>query len=137
MNSKNSKKHLILIDQSCSKISLKKVMNMLLYRILAFTIHGKIFEKSNKNNKFEISAPTWNEEIELTDKSYSVSDVQDYFEYILTLFRMDFLGAAHGWTPLPKICHTHPTMMKLGTVIPYLKKIPKIYESRESPLDSR
>ena len=28
--------------------------------------------------------------------------------------------------PLPKICHAYPTMMKLGTVIPYLKKIQKI-----------
>ena len=31
--------------------------------------------------------------------------------------------------PLSKICHTYPTMMKLGTFIPYLKKIQKIYES--------
>ena len=37
--------------------------------------------------------------------------------------------------PLPKICHTYPTMMKLGTVIPYLKKIQKIYESRDAPSD--
>ena len=29
------------------------------------------------------SAPTWNEEFELPDGSYSVSDIQDYFEYIL------------------------------------------------------
>ena len=35
--------------------------------------------------------------------------------------------------PLPKNCHTYPTMMKLGTVIPYLKKIPKIFESRDNP----
>ena len=28
---------------------------------------------------------------------------------------------------LPKICHTYPTMMKLGTVRPYLKKIQKMY----------
>ena len=34
---------------------------------------------------------------------------------------------------LPKICHTYPTMMKLGTVIPYLKKIQKIYQSRDTP----
>ena len=34
--------------------------------------------------------------------------------------------------PLPKICHRYPTMMKLGTVIPYLKKIQKIYESRDT-----
>ena len=29
---------------------------------------------------------------------------------------------------------THPTMMKLGTVIPYLRKIKKIYKSRDTPL---
>ena len=34
--------------------------------------------------------------------------------------------------PLPKISHTYPTMMVLGTVIPYLKKIQKIYESRDT-----
>ena len=37
---------------------------------------------SCKNNKFEISALTWNEEFELPDGSYSVSDIQDYYEYI-------------------------------------------------------
>ena len=40
-----------------------------------------------------------------------------------TLFRMGFFGAARGWVgqkgPLPKICHTYSTMMKLGAVIPY------------------
>ena len=36
---------------------------------------------------------------------------------------------------LPKICHTYPTMMKLGTVIPHPKKIQKTYESRDTPLD--
>ena len=34
--------------------------------------------------------------------------------------------------PLPKICHTYRTMMKHGTVIPYLKKIQKMYESRDT-----
>ena len=55
---------------------------MLLHQILACTIHGKILKKSYKNNKFRISAPTWNEEFELPYGSYSVSDIQDYFEYI-------------------------------------------------------
>ena len=36
--------------------------------------------KSCKNNKFEILAPTWNEEFELLNESYSASDIQDYFE---------------------------------------------------------
>ena len=35
------------------------------------------------HNKFKISAPTWNEEFKLPYRSYSVSDIQDYFEYIL------------------------------------------------------
>ena len=43
----------------------------------------KYIKKSYKNNKFKISAPTWNEDFELTDGSYSISDIQDYFEYIL------------------------------------------------------
>ena len=53
---------------------------------------------------------------------------------------MDLFGAAHGFggkkaPPLYKMCHTYPTKMKLGTVIPYLKKIQKIYESRDTPLE--
>ena len=42
-----------------------------------------MFKKSYKNNRFKISAGTWNEEFKLTDGSYSVSDIQGYFEYIL------------------------------------------------------
>ena len=37
----------------------------------------------HKNNKFKVSVPTWNEEFELPDGSYSISGIQDYFEYIL------------------------------------------------------
>ena len=33
-------------------------------------------------SKFKISAQTWNDKFELPDGSYSVSDIQDYFEYI-------------------------------------------------------
>ena len=38
---------------------------------------------SYENNKFKISAPKWNEFFELPDVSYSVSDIQDYFKYVL------------------------------------------------------
>ena len=54
----------------------------MLYQTLVFTIHWKYFKKSYKN-KFKVSAPTCNEEFELPDGSYSVSYIQDYFEYIL------------------------------------------------------
>ena len=43
----------------------------------------KNIKRSNENNKFEISSPTWNEKFDLSDEFYSVSDIQDYFEYIL------------------------------------------------------
>ena len=39
-------------------------------------------------------------------------------------------------TPLPKICHTYATMMKPGTVIPYLKKIQKFINHVTYPLSS-
>ena len=40
-------------------------------------------------NKFKISAPTWNDNFELPDGSYSVSNIQDYFEYILKSINTD------------------------------------------------
>ena len=40
-----------------------------------------------------------------------------------------------GQKALPKICHTHPTMTKLGAVISYSKKTQKIYESLGTPLE--
>ena len=53
---------------------------------------------------------------------------------ILILFRMGIFRGCSGMAgpPLPEICHTYPTTMKLGTVIPHLKKIQKIYEYRTS-----
>ena len=43
----------------------------------------KNIKSSYNNDKFKISAPTWNDKFELPDGSYSASDIQDYFEYIL------------------------------------------------------
>ena len=51
---------------------------MLLYQILVFTMYGK----TKYNNKLQISALTWNDKFELPDGSYSIPDIQDYFEYI-------------------------------------------------------
>ena len=60
------------------------------------------------------------------------------FVRVLTLLRMGLFDAAHVLRrqkgPLPKICHTYSTMMKLGTVIPYLKKIQKLFESSDTSL---
>ena len=56
---------------------------MLPYQILVFAIHEKNIKSSYNNNKFKISAPTWSEEFKLPHGSYSISDIQDYFKYIL------------------------------------------------------
>ena len=47
----------------------------------------KNIKKSYKNNKFKISAPTWNEKLELPEGSCSVSDIQNYFEHIIKRHR--------------------------------------------------
>ena len=54
----------------------------MLYQVLVFITYGET-KNSYNNNKFKISAPAWNDKFELPDGSYPVSDIQDYFEYIL------------------------------------------------------
>ena len=61
-------------------------------------------------------------------------------ESSLNLFGMGFSGLLkdEGYTqkvPFPKICYTYPTMMKLGTVIPYRGKMKKTYKSRDATLE--
>ena len=57
-----------------------------------------------------------------THKQSLISAFSIYLTVPLTLFRMGLFGATQGWGeqkgPLSKLCHTYPTLMKLGTVIP-------------------
>ena len=85
MNSENSKisdPHRLLLNLS-NKKKLKRSDKYVALSNLSIYYTWKNIKKSYKNNKFKISAPTWNEEFELPDGSYSVSDIQDYFEYII------------------------------------------------------
>ena len=45
---------------------------------------SKNIKSEYNNNKFKISAPTWNDTFDLPDGSYSIADIQDYFEFIIT-----------------------------------------------------
>ena len=81
-NSKNSESH-VLILKLTNELDLRigeKTMS-LSNRSIYYTWRN--IKNSYNNNKFEMSAPTWNEEYELPDGSYSVSDIHNYFEYIL------------------------------------------------------
>ena len=44
---------------------------------------SKNIKSAYNNNKFKISAPAWKDEFDLPDGSYPISDIQDYFEYII------------------------------------------------------
>ena len=43
----------------------------------------KKIKSTYNNNKFKISAPPWNDAFDLPDGSYSIADIQDYFEFII------------------------------------------------------
>ena len=43
----------------------------------------KNVKSTYNNNKFKISAPTWNETFDLPDGSYNISEIQNYIEYII------------------------------------------------------
>ena len=81
-NSKTSKPH-VLILKLTNKLDLRIGKKVIALSNLSIYYTWKNIKSSYNNNKFKISAPKWNDKFELLDGSYSVSDIQDYFEYIL------------------------------------------------------
>ena len=81
-NSVISDSHILLLNIS-DKINLKRNDKYVALPNLSIYYTWKIMKRSCKSNKFTISTTTWNEEVELDDRSYSVSYMQDYFEYII------------------------------------------------------
>ena len=85
MNTDNSKTNEPnkFINQFTDKLNLKNPSNKstgLVHLSIYYTWKNI---KSAYNNKFKISAPTWNDEFELPDGSYSIADIQDNFEIII------------------------------------------------------
>ena len=72
-NSKISKPHVLILKLSKKIIT---ISNLSIY----YT--WKNIKNSYNSNKFKIFATTWNDKFELPDGSYSISDIQDHFEYI-------------------------------------------------------
>ena len=81
-NSRTPKPH-ILILKLTNKLDLRIGKNVIALSNLSIYDTWKNIKSSYNSNKFKISAPTRNDEFELSDRSYSISDIQDYFEYIL------------------------------------------------------
>ena len=86
MNTENSKTNESskFIYQFTDKLNLKTPNNKnigLVYLSIYYT--WKNIKSEYNNNKFKISAPTWNDAFDLPDGSYSISDIQNYFEFII------------------------------------------------------
>ena len=91
MNSENSKisKPHVLIFKLSNELDLRMDERVIALSNLNMYYTWKNIKSSYNNNIFKISAPTWNDKFELPDGSYSVSGIQDYFEYILKKHRED------------------------------------------------
>ena len=85
MDSENSRtsEYNVLVLKLTNKLDLRRGQKTVALSNLSIYYTWKNVKNSYNNNKFKISAPTWSEEVKLPDGSYSVQDIQDYFEYIL------------------------------------------------------
>ena len=85
MNSENSRtsKYHVLVLKLADKLDLRRGQKSVALSNLSIYYTWKNIKSSYSNNKLKIPAPTWSDEFELLDGSYSISDIQDYFEYIL------------------------------------------------------
>ena len=84
MNSENSRtaEYHVLTLKLTDKLDLRRGQKTVALSNLSIYYTWKNIKSSYNNNKFKISAPTWSEEFQLPDGSYSISD----FKIILNIF---------------------------------------------------
>ena len=80
-NSKTSEPHRFRLDLT-DKLNLKHPKKNMALVSLSIYYTWKNIKSEYNNNKFKISASTWNDTFDLPDSSYSITDIQDYFEFI-------------------------------------------------------
>ena len=85
MNSENirTSEYYVLLLKLADKLDLRRGQKSVALPNLSIYYTWKNIKSSCNNNKLKISAPTWSDELELPDGSYSISNIQGYFEYIL------------------------------------------------------
>ena len=81
-NNKTNEPHRFRLDLT-DKLNLKNPKKNMALANLSIYYTWKNIKTEYNNNKFKISAPTWNETFDLPDGSYSIADIQDYFESII------------------------------------------------------
>ena len=78
-NSKTSEAHILMLKLT-NKLDLRMGEKIIALSNISIYYTWKNIKSSYNNNKFKISARTWNDKFELPDRLHSVSDIQDYFE---------------------------------------------------------
>ena len=86
-NSKTSEPHRFKLNLT-DKLDLKGPKKNMVLANLSIHYTWKNIISEYSNNKFKISAPTWNDTFDLPDGSLSNSDIQDYFEFIIKKHRV-------------------------------------------------
>ena len=81
-NSKTSKPQRFRLHLT-NKINLKDPKKNMALANLSIYYTWKNIKSEYNNNKFKISAPTWNDTFDLPDGSYSIAEIQDYFEFMI------------------------------------------------------
>ena len=81
-NSKTSEPHRFRLNLA-DKLNLKVPKKSVALAISRIYYTCKNIKSEYNNNKVKISAPSWNDEFGLPDGCYSISDIQDYFEFII------------------------------------------------------
>ena len=81
-NSKTNEYHRFKLDLT-DKLNLKSPKKNMALANLSICYTWKNIKSEYKNNKFKISVPSWNDTFDLPDGSYSIADIQDYFEFII------------------------------------------------------
>ena len=81
-NSKTSDPYRFRLDLT-DKLNLKDPKKNIALANLSIYYTRKNIKSEYNNNKFKMSAPTWKDTFNLPDGSYSISDIQDYFEFII------------------------------------------------------
>ena len=108
----------VLTLKLTSKLDLRIGEKVIALSNLSIYYTWRNIKSSYNNNRFKISAPTWNDEFELPDESYSVSDIQDYFKYILKNMGKILINHQYKymWTKFKIVLHLK---LKMDIVLNY------------------
>ena len=81
-NSKTNEPHKFRLSLS-DKLNLKDLNKNIALGNLSIYYTWKNIKSAYNNNKFRIFAPSWNDTFDFPDGSYSIEDIQDYFQFII------------------------------------------------------